>query len=98
MSFDDSDDSQSDVGNIGDAMKVQESDAFGKFYFNQIQLLRQDGPSLPPDVNLICQDNKILTAHKFLLHFVSQFFQVSIPTSTGLTLSLVTVLFRGEAL
>ena len=75
MSGESSDDSDAEVS---DEKKVPEPDVFGKFYFDQIQLLRSgSSSSLASDVQLVCEGNQIVSAHKFVLHFASQFFSAS---------------------
>jgi hypothetical protein len=53
-----------------------ENESFEKFYFDQIRRLRGSSPELSPDVNLLCEGGQTVAAHKFVLYFASQFFQV----------------------
>jgi hypothetical protein len=47
------------------------------FIFDQIRNLRSSSPpAIPPDVKIVCRNEQILTAHKFVLCFASAFFQV----------------------
>jgi hypothetical protein len=48
------------------------------FFMHHIRHLR-DSASLPPDVKIVCKDGQPVFAHKFVLFFASQFFQVKIP-------------------
>ena len=62
--------------------KVTYLERHTSFFIQQIRHLREPSSSLPPDVKIVCKHGEPVFAHKFVLHFVSQFFQVIILNSS----------------
>lgn len=53
-------------------------ESHGNFFIEKIRNLRTNSPEILPDLSLICKGGNVVLAHKFVLQFVSKYFQVKV--------------------